>query len=469
MKQILKTISLSAIAIISLSTSSYATCVSNTDLNYHMENAKNGNMYSQNIIGEYYLNGDMLPRNTKKAVEWFKKAAIQGYDKAEYNLGLCYYNGWGVNKDYKQAANYFKESLNNDYISDNSDVDSVEGYIPELSVETINEESYEEEYGEEYEEEISSEAAAQYDLAQLHIEENNIKEAIKCLTLAAKEGHPYAQGQLAQLYAEVHDYENALFWYKKENDYLASNANIGDMLYSMAFYADDKNYPTFLQEAVNRGNINALPDLASLYAMGELVERDDNKAVELFSQYAQYLNTSLLDYYGVSKQDITIADVYYYIAREWFHISRGNNDIEPRMQYIKKAAEHGHALAQLNMGYEYNNGDEYCGIKQDYSEAAKWFKKAAEHGNVYAQFMLGDYYNEGKGVEKDLTQAFQWYKKAADQDLGDALYQLGEYYTNGHGVKKDKKLANEYYQKAANAFKANAEEYFENYEIVIIH
>lgn len=448
MRHILKTISLSAIAAISLSTPSYATSFSKSG-----DKALTPESQFQTAMN--YLR----QKDYKNAVPLFHEAALQGYDVAEYNLGLCYYNGRGVKQDYKNAAYYFKESMKHDSLGDSSAVDqekAVEGYIPELSLEVFNEEDYEED--------ISSEAAAQYDLAQQYIEENNTQEAIKCLTLAAENGHPYAQGQLARLYAEAHDYENALYWYKKANDYIGDEATIGEMLYDMAFYTNDNNYPIFLQEAVNRGNTNALVDLACLYAMGELVERDDNKAVELYRRYVNNLNYSHLEYYGVSKQNITIADVYFYIFKEWFHISRGDLDSKAEIPYLMKAAELGHCKAQLTVGYMYNSGDEYYGYKQDYVEAAKWFTKAADQGNPYAQLMLGDYYNEGKGVDKDFTQAFQWYKKVADQDLADAFYQLGEYYANGYGVKKDMTLADEYYKKAATAFKTKAEEYFDNNE-----
>ena len=32
-------------------------------------------------------------------MKWYRKAAEQNYAEAQYNLGVCYYNGQGVAKD----------------------------------------------------------------------------------------------------------------------------------------------------------------------------------------------------------------------------------------------------------------------------------------------------------------------------------------------------------------------------------
>lgn len=44
----------------------------------------------------------------------------------------------------------------------------------------------------------------------------------------------------------------------------------------------------------------------------------------------------------------------------------------------REAAEQGDAESQFTLGVRYANGQ---GVKQSYTEAAKWFLKAAEQGN----------------------------------------------------------------------------------------
>ena len=50
-----------------------------------------------------------------------------------------------------------------------------------------------------------------------------------------------------------------------------------------------------------------------------------------------------------------------------------------------KAAEQGHAEAQLNLGWMYQFGRN---VPQNYEEAIKWFRKAAEQGHAGAQLNL---------------------------------------------------------------------------------
>jgi TPR repeat protein len=40
-----------------------------------------------------------MARNESESVAWFEKAAIQGYTEGQYNLGLAYARGTGVDPD----------------------------------------------------------------------------------------------------------------------------------------------------------------------------------------------------------------------------------------------------------------------------------------------------------------------------------------------------------------------------------
>ena len=60
----------------------------------------------------------------------------------------------------------------------------------------------------------------------------------------------------------------------------------------------------------------------------------------------------------------------------------------------------------------------YClghGVPQDNAEAVKWWHKAAEQGHAGAQLSLGTMYNLGLGVAKNTAEAIKWWRKAADQ------------------------------------------------------
>ena len=44
-----------------------------------------------------------MPENDAEAVKWFRKAADQGFAKAQFNLGAAYYNGDGVPENHVRA------------------------------------------------------------------------------------------------------------------------------------------------------------------------------------------------------------------------------------------------------------------------------------------------------------------------------------------------------------------------------
>ena len=66
------------------------------------EKAEAGDAKSQLQLGELYISGKQIPKDYKKAVVWFKKAADQDNSKAQFRLGLCYQLGTGVKKILKK-------------------------------------------------------------------------------------------------------------------------------------------------------------------------------------------------------------------------------------------------------------------------------------------------------------------------------------------------------------------------------
>jgi len=112
-----------------------------------------------------------------------------------------------------------------------------------------------------------------------------------------------------------------------------------------------------------KGEAAAQFNLGVLYAEGQGVVRDDNKAGELY----------------------------------------------------RKAADQGYAPAQFNLGVMYEAGR---GVDKDLTRAAKLWQQAAEQDFVQAQYNLATLYFYGRGVDKDLREARRWFARAAQ--LGDA-------------------------------------------------
>jgi len=84
---------------------------------YWLEKAANqGYSSAQFLLGVCYRNGYGIPeRNAKLAVKLFYQAATQGHPGAQCNLGLCYYHGDGVDKDINNSLEWLLQASEQGY------------------------------------------------------------------------------------------------------------------------------------------------------------------------------------------------------------------------------------------------------------------------------------------------------------------------------------------------------------------
>ena len=78
--------------------------------------------------------------------------------------------------------------------------------------------------------------------------------------------------------------------------------------------------------------------------------------------------------------------------------------------WFRKAAEQGHAGAQVNLGTLYLLGR---GVSASDREALFWFRRAAAQRDALAFAKLGRMYEQGRGVPQDFVQAHMWYNLSA--------------------------------------------------------
>ena len=57
-----------------------------------------------------YESGHGVSQDHVRAVEWYRKAANQGYARAQFNLGAMYLNGDGVAKDDRLAVKFIRKA-----------------------------------------------------------------------------------------------------------------------------------------------------------------------------------------------------------------------------------------------------------------------------------------------------------------------------------------------------------------------
>ncbi|WP_397597383.1 hypothetical protein [Sphingorhabdus sp.] len=74
--------------------------------------AKAGDPVAQYNLGVMYGRGEGVEQNYTEAVKWYGKAADQGLAEAQYNLGFSYNKGEGVEQDYVQALKWYGKAVN---------------------------------------------------------------------------------------------------------------------------------------------------------------------------------------------------------------------------------------------------------------------------------------------------------------------------------------------------------------------
>ena len=70
--------------------------------------AEQGSAQAQYRLGCRYWNGDGVERDERQAADWFDRAARQGLAPAQRMLGRCYEQGRGVERDARQAAAWYR-------------------------------------------------------------------------------------------------------------------------------------------------------------------------------------------------------------------------------------------------------------------------------------------------------------------------------------------------------------------------
>ena len=144
---------------------------------------------------------------------------------------------------------------------------------------------------------------------------------------------------------------------------------------------------------------------------------------------------------------------------------RKQGDFEGAILWFRHAAEkQGDREAEFLLASAYDLGE---GVGKDSAEAIKWYLSSARKGLVSAQVILGSFFEEGLDIDQDMQKAFMWFGRAADQgsDQGDAyaMYRLGVYYKFAlGGVGHDQEAACKWFHRAFTKDSGSAGKYGDN-------
>ncbi|KAF9102468.1 hypothetical protein BGX27_010983 [Mortierella sp. AM989] len=255
-------------------------------------------------LGVKFYHGDGVDVNYAEAAERFRKAASMGYSKAQHVLGRMYQNGDSILRDYTKAKEWLQKAVD-------------QGYAPSQNSLGI---SYRD----------------------------------------GGEGVPQ-------------DYRRALelFQAAAEQGYSRAYANLGEMyLQGLGVAQNNEEAIRCYCEAAERGLATAQVKMGLFYARGVGVEKDHMKAARLMLMAAAQgeaeamfrLGNMYLIGLGVPRDSLN--------AMEWWY----------------KAAQAGHMEAQCFVGKMYIKGR---GVRKNESKGIMWLKMAAVQGHEEAQYRLG--------------------------------------------------------------------------------
>ena len=394
--------------------------------------------------GVRYEEGQGVDKDLHIAVQYYLSAAKQGHPIAQGKMAVCYAEGKGVEQNYEESIHWARlgaqqgdaraqNCLGVSYANGEGGLDV--DYIKAVKLYHL--------------------AASQgFDVAQRNLGNcyhngwgvpQDYTEAIKWYRLAAEQGDSGAQLDLGNCYYNgqgvSQDHTEAIKWYKLAAEQGNSDAqlNLGNCYYDGQGVSQDYTEAfKWYKPAAEQGNSDAQLNLGYCYDNGQGVSQDHTEAIKWYRLAAEQ---------GNSGAQFNLGNCY--------NNGQGvSQDYTEAFKWYKLAAEQGNSDAQLNLGYCYNNGQ---GVSQDHTEAIKWYRLAAEQGNSGAQFNLGNCCVEGQGVSQDYTEAFKWYKLASEQGNSDAQLNLGYCYDKGRGVSQDYTEAIKWYKLAAEQGNSGAQ------------
>jgi len=183
------------------------------------------------------------------------------------------------------------------------------------------------------------------------------------------QGEAEANNSLGDIYADRHDYQEAVKWYRlaAAQGYAPAQYNLG------AVYALGEGVPQDYRKAVHwyrlaaeQGNAVAQSSLGVLYAQGEGVPQDYKKAVHWYRLAAEQGNaaaqTNLGVVYGLGegvRKDLTIADMWFIIAAKNGDGSGAAARDQLALELTDAAIAKIQEMARVCMGSDYRD----CGVK----------------------------------------------------------------------------------------------------------
>ena len=164
-----------------------------------------------------------------------------------------------------------------------------------------------------------------------------------------------------------------------------------------------------LEHTADQGHLAALWKLARMYAAGDGVPKDDQRAFVYFSQIA---NTHRDEPPGTARARM-VADAFvalgHYYLKGIPNSAVAPDAVRARDMFAYVASYFGDTGAQYQLGRLYLDGS-----PSDPHQAARWLQLAATKGDCRAEAVLGDMLFQGQHVPRQAARGLMWLALARD-------------------------------------------------------
>jgi hypothetical protein len=342
------------------------------NFNQLLELAEEGDSRAQYLVGWFNETGKECPRNTIKALEWYKKSASQNNGCALYSLGVMHEMGLeDFEKDIPEDLNYYQDGFEQLMLSqEDLFAQNILGLMYLYGRGVVKNEILAIEWFRKAAEQNNAEA--QYELGEIYLHNNVLESLTKALEPGVNLKEKTTLQDLAKTLIAAE--RQAFIWFEKAGQQGSARAQcvLAEMYArgSGGIPMDEKLSVVWIQKGAQQGSVDALKSLGHLYTTGRVVAKDDAQAVVLFHKAAEQ---------GDSEAHFLLAQMY--------RIGRGvPKNEEEAVVWYQKGAKLGDASSQCSLAQMYELGG--GGLSKDNTQALFWYNKAAEQGNATAKTAL---------------------------------------------------------------------------------